>query len=275
MVCFRYKIAAESSHSKNEKKGKKRANSGSRDKDKTTRRSKVGTASNANHLIMDDSEDEAGPSGAISINGAVDFNELHGLHGDYPLDDSDGPDVLAHFDDGFAQGFPSSPNKKGVTTRSGWTLGKSPKPKPWSTSPKGASGSSGKASTSATKSSSSATKSSSSGKTATASATKASASSAKASGSALKATVSAPSKVAASMKNPASTSKPAACFLTKPSASTSKNPGAVVNLDGPSGGISGLHFGPYKLKLFPGKHDPKKGGPSTSGTSSNNAAKGN
>ncbi|XP_034246972.1 uncharacterized protein LOC117648556 isoform X2 [Thrips palmi] len=276
-VLDRYKIAAESSHSKNEKKGKKRANSGSRDKDKTTRRSKVGTASNSNPLGMDDSEEEAGPSGAINIHGAVDFNELHGLHGDYPLDDSDGSDVLAHFDE-FGQGFPSSPNKKGVTTRSGWNLGKNQKAKSWNASAKGASGSSGKASSSATKSSSSATKSSSStSKAAAASTAKASTSSPKASGSALKPAAAGPSKVPVSTKAPASASKASACFLSKPQMpSTSKAPAAMLNMDGPSGGISGLHFGSYKLKLFQGKQDPKKGGPSTSGSSSssNSAAKG-
>lgn len=283
-VLDRYKIAAESSHSKYEKKGKKRANSGSRDKDKTTRRSKVGTASNSNHLIMDDSEDEAGPSGAISINGAVDFNELHGLHGDYPLDDSDA-DALAHFDEfPQAQGFPSSPNKKGVTTRSGWNLGKSQnfgkssylglaKAKPWNTS-KGASTSTGKASTSASvsKSSSSTSKSpSSTGKAALSSSNKASTSSGKASGTVPKATASATSKSPVSVKNPASASKPPPCLLAKPSASTSKSPGAML-IDVPSN--SGLNFSSYKMKLFPAK-DYKKSVPSTSGTSSNNTAKAN
>ncbi|KAK3912332.1 Baculoviral IAP repeat-containing protein 6 [Frankliniella fusca] len=110
-VLDRYKLAAESSHSKNEKKGKKRANSGSRDKDKTTRRSKVASAAAANNVEMEESEDEAGPSGAIGMNGAMDYSDLHVLHGDYSLDDSDESDVLlSNFD------------KKGVMTRSACNL---------------------------------------------------------------------------------------------------------------------------------------------------------
>lgn len=265
-IVGRYKLASESSHSKNEKKGKKRANSGSRDKDKTTRRSKVASASTSNSFLMDDSEGEAGPSGAVGINGAVDFCELHGLHGDYALDDADGPELFANIDMFPPHAFSSSPLKKGVMTRSAWNLSnkgaKSPK-QSWSPNNplSKVAGSLGKASATATKASS-----------APSTATKASATATgtKASANATKTTLASTSKGSASTsKASASASKASpttskASDNSKAAASTSKQGGSSANTDGasasgsagPSSLCSTAAF--YKLKFFPCKHDPKK-----------------
>lgn len=257
-VLDRYKIAAESSHSKNEKKGKKRANSGSRDKDKTTRRSKVASAAAAN-VEMEDSEDEAGPSGAIGINGTLDFSELHGLHGDFSLEDSDGSDVFSNLDV-HPNGFASTLVKKGVMTRSSCNLSlkgkkvcKHSHQHVYFTGSTGATGAtSATGATGATaagspgKDSSSSSKNSSTNKTSpgTSSCSKTTASSCKASASASK------SPGAPSSKSPASASKP----------STSKGAGSASKTTNQNMPLCVLYQpGPGSSK--PGASPPK---PSTS-----------
>lgn len=274
-VLDRYKMAAESSHSKNEKKGKKRANSGSRDKDKTTRRSKVASARNVGPLEMEDSdEDEAGPSGAIGINGSVDFCELHNLHGDYVYDsDNSSTDVFDNIDammlppDDFA-------HKKGVVTRSN-TLklctsrmqyltkdGKANKSDKASTSALKASTSSGKSSMSSastSKASPSTSKASASASKSSAGLSKALANTSKAPGpSSVPKVIASTSKASTSSSKATPSTSKASTSSSKASASTSKGANADGSSASGSSCTSFAHAGSFcKLKFF-SKLDAKK-----------------
>lgn len=244
-VLDRYKMAAESSHSKNEKKGKKRANSGSRDKDKTTRRSKVASAPNSNAILLSSSEDEAGPSESLAIK-VVPFNELGGVHSDCTLSDYDVP------------AYPplhGQPPKKGVVTRSAIKVSKSNL---------GSQCAASKGSSSAGKASGSSSKTSPSTSKASASATKSSASASKGSSGGSKLSVfPSASKVLApsTSKSCPSTSK------TSPSTSKAITECTVTLVDivqgGSASGSSGTSLGHSsfynKLKMFHSKSDGKKG----------------
>ncbi|KAJ1530380.1 hypothetical protein ONE63_005289 [Megalurothrips usitatus] len=259
-VLDRYKMAAESSHSKNEKKGKKRANSGSRDKDKTTRRSKVASARNVGPLEMEDSdEDEAGPSGAIGINGSVDFCELHNLHGDYVYDsDNSSTDVFDNIDammlppDDFA-------HKKGVVTRKDGKANKSDKA---STSALKASTSSGKSSMSSastSKASPSTSKASASASKSSAGLSKALANTSKAPGpSSVPKVIASTSKASTSSSKATPSTSKASTSSSKASASTSKGANADGSSASGSSCTSFAHAGSFcKLKFF-SKLDAKK-----------------